>query len=84
MKLIVVSRMSKVLYLLVACGNMHAQGGYTALICAAIHGHADCVSLLIDAGANKEAKTNVRSRTVAWLLLRLICNILNRFHCISI
>jgi ankyrin repeat protein len=39
--------------------NAFAQGGYTALIWAAIIGHEDCVRLLLDAGANKEAKNKV-------------------------
>ncbi len=38
----------------------HAQGGWTALIYAAAYGGADCARLLIDAGADKEAKINVR------------------------
>ncbi len=36
------------------------QGGYTALLRAAENGHIDCVRLLIERGANKEAKTSVR------------------------
>jgi hypothetical protein len=36
------------------------QDGYTALKGAAANGHADCVRLLIDAGADKDAKINVR------------------------
>ncbi len=36
------------------------QNGYTALIEAAHKGHADCVRLLIDAGADKDAKDEVR------------------------
>jgi hypothetical protein len=36
------------------------QYGKTALMVAAEDGHADCVLLLIDAGANTEAKTPVR------------------------
>ncbi len=39
-----------------------AQRGNTALICAAENGHADCARLLLDAGADKNAKTNVRAR----------------------
>ncbi len=39
---------------------MHTQDGYTALIHAASNGHAACVRLLLDAGADKEAKDNVR------------------------
>jgi hypothetical protein len=36
------------------------QGGYTALVWAAIKGHVDCLRLLLDAGANANAKDNVR------------------------
>jgi hypothetical protein len=38
-----------------------AQSGWTALIWAAEKGHADCARLLLDAGADKNAKTNVRA-----------------------
>ncbi len=34
----------------------------TALIWAAAYGYADCARLLLDAGADKEAKMNVRAR----------------------
>jgi ankyrin repeat protein len=37
------------------------QGGETALICAAYEGHIDCVRLLVEAGADKNAKSNVRA-----------------------
>ena len=37
-----------------------AQSGRTALIFAAENSHADCVRLLIDAGADTNAHTNVR------------------------
>ena len=35
-----------------------AQFGCTALIYAAQNGHANCARLLLDAGADKNAKTN--------------------------
>ncbi len=35
------------------------QNGFTALTRAVHWGHADCVRLLIDAGADKEARDNV-------------------------
>ena len=35
------------------------QFGHTALTCAAHVGHAECLRVLLDAGANKEAKTKV-------------------------
>ena len=38
------------------------QLGWTALIAAAVMGHLDCVRLLIDAGADKEARNKVRVR----------------------
>ena len=41
-------------------GSLRAQDGRTALIYAAANGHADCARLLLDAGADKEAKCNVR------------------------
>ena len=37
-----------------------AQRGCTALIHAAANGHADCARLLLDAGADKDAKDYVR------------------------
>ena len=36
------------------------QSGNTALIGAGYGGHEDCVRLLVDAGADKEAKDDVR------------------------
>jgi hypothetical protein len=36
------------------------QNGYTALMWAADKGQASCVRLLLDAGANKDLKDNVR------------------------
>jgi ankyrin repeat protein len=39
---------------------IESQYGWTALIFAADGGHADCARLLIDAGADKEAKDSVR------------------------
>lgn len=44
---------------------------FTALIRAAQHGHADCVQLLLDAGADKEATNFVRG-FIAWHLLIFI------------
>ena len=40
--------------------SCHTQDGDTALIYAAFHGKTDCVRLLVDGGADKEAKNNVR------------------------
>ena len=41
------------------------QGGWTALIFAACWGEAACVELLLAAGADKEAKDNVRRARLA-------------------
>ncbi len=38
-----------------------AQYGSTALIWAAMRGHADCARLLLDAGADKETTDDVRA-----------------------
>ncbi len=38
-----------------------SQDGYTALIWAAQCGHTDCVRLLVEAGADKQAMTTVRA-----------------------
>ena len=38
----------------------HLQSEDTALIRAAVHGRTDCVRILIDVGADKESKNNVR------------------------
>ena len=37
-----------------------AQNGFTALMYAAREGHMDCVRLLLEAGADTEAKSSVR------------------------
>ncbi len=39
------------------------QIGSTALMLAVENGHTKCVQLLLDRGANKEAKDRVRTRT---------------------
>jgi hypothetical protein len=42
-----------------------AQNGFTALLSTVLKDHADCVRLLVDAGADMNATTNVRdSRSV--------------------
>jgi hypothetical protein len=46
------------------CGESVSQYGYTALMYAAVRGHADCLRLLIDAGADKDTKSNVRRRSL--------------------
>ena len=42
--------------------HTHAQYGKTALMYAAENGWSDCVQLLLDAGADKNAKNQVRAR----------------------
>jgi ankyrin repeat protein len=37
--------------------NSFSQKGWTGMIWAAWYGHMDCVRLLIEAGADKEART---------------------------
>jgi hypothetical protein len=55
----------------VGFGEFDSQFGDTALIRAAWHGHAECVRLLIDAGADKDAKSNVRHWShYCWGILR--------------
>jgi hypothetical protein len=41
-----------------------AQHGWTALMWAAEDGHADCARLLLDAGADKDAKDVVRASVI--------------------
>ncbi len=45
-------------------GESDSQSGCTALAYAAKTGHADCVRLLIDAGADKDIKNDVRRRSL--------------------
>ena len=44
----------------VADPKKHTQSGWTALMCAAHNGHAECVRLLVAAGADKNATDHVR------------------------
>ena len=41
-------------------GKINAQDGDTVLTLAASKGHTDCVRLLLEGGADKEAKNSVR------------------------
>ncbi len=43
-----------------AVATYNSQDGDTALICAAHYGHVDCVTLLVECGADKEANNGVR------------------------
>ena len=55
------------------CGG-EFQYGWTALMRAASGGCADCVRLLIDAGADKDAKSKVRE-TDSVLMDHTLCNV---------
>ena len=55
-----------------------AQCGFTALIDAAYHGHADCARLLLTAGADKEAKTMVRASRFAAEMCCLVAMLMTR------
>jgi hypothetical protein len=48
----------------IMCAEFNAQRKATALICAAFYGRTDCARLLINAGADKEVKSNVRRRSL--------------------
>ena len=52
--------------------HAEAQEGYTALIAAAHQGHTDCLRILMDGGAHKEADDKVRVDTT--FPLRFGCN----------
>jgi hypothetical protein len=52
------------------CENTFAQGGRTVLIHAVFQDRVDCARLLLDAGADKEAKDEVRSRSAASAVFR--------------
>jgi hypothetical protein len=49
--------------------GFNLQAGHTALICAAKHGHMNCVRLLIDAGANLEVEDKVACRRMLVVVL---------------
>ena len=57
-------------------GESDAQSGWTALIFAAEKGHVDCARLLIDTGADKDARNNVRR----WVLLCRVALLKCIFH----
>jgi ankyrin repeat protein len=54
---------------------MNAQYGETPLMWAAEKGHADCARLLLNAGADKEAKSNVRRVGLPRLRLGPACDL---------
>jgi hypothetical protein len=56
--------------------HLYAQyGRWTALMMAARDGHANCVRLLVDAGADKDAKDKVRvSNGLVLASLRYFCD----------
>ena len=62
-------------------GESDSQGGWTALSIAAARGRTDCARLLLDAGANKEAKINVRvGRCFPGIAFRVSSSFLPMFH----
>jgi ankyrin repeat protein len=56
-------------HLVVRCCFLNLQDGDTVLICAAVSGQTTCVRLLLEGGANKQARNNVRA-----------CGIMRRFR----
>ena len=50
---------------------MRAQNGSTTLILAADNGHTGFVRLLLDAGADKDAKNNVRGQSAVSAVARV-------------
>ena len=80
---------------LCGCVKIDSQSGATALIWAASRGHTDCVRLLIDAGADKDAKASaVRvGRCFSGVPFPLpflfcyftpVCSLLSKFCCLSL
>jgi hypothetical protein len=61
------------------CGESDSQFGETALMRAASNDHTDCVHMLIDAGADKDAKGYVRVGR-CFALLPLFSDFLLTFH----
>ncbi len=57
--------------------HSRVQFGMTALMWAASNGHADCARLLLDAGADKEAKNEVRDPAPSAVGLRCGMVVLN-------
>ena len=63
-----------------ACGGAvilhlmpNTQKGSTALIVAAERGHTECARLLVEGGADKDAKNNVRVLDLARFLYMYVC-----------
>ena len=76
-------------------GESESQNEVAALMVAVLNGHADCVRLLIDAGADKEATCDVRRRSLlCWahflcispfpFVLPYCTSFLHRHHCVFI
>ncbi len=73
-------------------GTFEAQDGWTALIYAAVNCHADCVRLLLNAGAEKEVKDVVRAschRVCGWarvigalMMSEWVCGVCGNFQCL--
>ncbi len=55
------------------------QNGYTALIRAAANGHVDCVRVLLEGGANMEARDHVRCTLMLCLRLCICLFVLSYF-----
>ena len=56
-----------------ACSHTNVQTGWTALLWAGWNGHEDCARLLLDAGADKEAKASVRGRSRSASSIVCVC-----------
>jgi ankyrin repeat protein len=62
-----------------------AQNGKTALISASENGHVECARLLLDAGADKDAKTEVRGVFVCLIEFVMVAAMLAHLsHCLYV
>jgi ankyrin repeat protein len=66
-------------------GKSDSQNGWTALIRAAERGRTDCVRLLIDAGADKDVRNNVRighcvANVQSYFVPRFIFSVVTSLH----
>ena len=64
---IVVSNAQCVCAAFTGCGTWSMQTGHTALTLAAKEGHTECVRLLLESGADKDAAPTVRVRNASGL-----------------
>ncbi len=65
----------------VAGHEYHKQAGYTALIHAAKNGRLDCVRLLVERGANREARSGVRLMPCRCTLYMLFFAFASKCYC---